>query len=169
MSQDQSSIKVILTGGTIDSATKGRDRDVLNQESAVPGFLQNLNWPYEFSFVKACWKDSRDITDEDREKILLAAQNSSAQKIIITHGTFTLAETARYLEKYPASKNKTIVLTGSLTPLAGFENSDAPENLKFAVRQANQLPPGVYICIQNNVFLPQEAAKDEITGKFYKK
>lgn len=67
-------------------------------------------------------KDSRDITDKDREVLVVKCQKSVEDRIIITHGTFTIPETAKYLGK--ANLNKTIVLFGSIIP-ANKDKSDA--------------------------------------------
>ena len=113
-------------------------------------------------------KDSRDITDGDREKILRAIEEAGDNKFIITHGTYTMAETARFLKGNLKRKNLTIILTGAITPLK-FENSDAPANLKFAIDQLGQLPSGVYICINGRVLESEEAVKNIADGKFYSK
>ena len=157
----------ILTGGTIDSKTKGLERDILNEKSGIPGYLGSQHLSQKFVFTTACWKDSRDISDGDRKEILSMIGKSRAKKIIISHGTFTMAETARFLKKHLSENRKIIILTGSLTPLVGFKNSDAPLNLKYAIHQAGVLSPGVYVCMNKKILLPEEAVKDERTGKFY--
>lgn len=162
-------IYFILTGGTIDSTTTGQDRDTLLKISAVPEYFQSLGMGTELEFAQICMKDSRDVTENDRKKILQEVEGSLINKIIITHGTFTMVQTAQFLEKELARKDQTVILTGSLIPLVGFKNSDAPFNLKYAVKQASALSPGVYVCMNECSFPAQEAAKDENTGKFYSK
>jgi L-asparaginase/Glu-tRNA(Gln) amidotransferase subunit D len=77
-----------------------------------------------------------------------------------------MAETARFLKKNLNNTQKTIILTGSLTPIT-FDNSDAEFNIKFAIEEARILNPGIYVLMNGDTFSPEEAAKDEATGKFY--
>ena len=160
-------ILFILTGGTIDSTTKGQERDLLNKDSVIPEYLAGLGLSQKFEFITACWKDSRDISDEDRNKILSIIKQSLHKKIIITHGTYTIAETGKFLRHNLSVNDKIIILTGSLVPLHGFENSDAPFNLKFSIEQANALSAGVYVCMNGKAFDPENVAKDQETGNFY--
>lgn len=167
MKNQDEKIHFILTGGTIDSSTKGQERDVLLERSTVPEYLKSLKLYQQLNFTTLCWKDSRDLKDKDREEILQAIEQSDSKKFIITHGTFTVAETGKFLKTNLQDQNKTIVLTSSFTPLIGFENSDAPFNLGFALAKAEELQPGVYICMNGRVFAPEEAAKDTSQGRFY--
>ncbi|MBI5223406.1 asparaginase [Candidatus Micrarchaeota archaeon] len=92
-----------------------------------------------------CQKDSRQITEEDRKKLVQACRNAPEKSIIITHGTFTMAETARYLgEKI---KNKTVVLTGSMIPFID-PNSDAMFNLGSDVEK--DLETGTFIEVKED-------------------
>src|ERR1051326_1118615 len=159
-------VQFIITGGTIDSTTVGQDRDLLYEHSIVPSFIKSKNILPNADFVELFLKDSRDVTGQDRLQILQNIEQSAFQKIIVTHGTFTLAETAKYIKINLANKDKTVIFTGSVVPLS-FKDSDAPANLDFAIAKAQELTSGVYICMNNRVFNPEEAIKDEATGKFY--
>lgn len=156
----------ILTGGTIDSKTKGRKRDILLERSAIPYYLQKQKFNKNLGFVEIVWKDSRDVTRADRNKILRTIEESDAQKIIITHGTFTMAKTGQFLKKNLARKDRVIILTGAMSPLL-FKNSDAPSNLKFSLKMVKKLRPGVYICMHKRVLDPIEAVKDIKKEKIY--
>jgi len=140
---------------------------VLNDHSAIPGFLESKKLTQKFIYDTPLWKDSRDITDDDRKMLLKIIEKDSSQKIIITHGTYTLAETARFLKEHLSKIKQTIIFTGSLIPLVGYKNSDAPENLLYALEQISSLPWGVYVCMNKKTFLAEEAAKDLKTGQFY--
>lgn len=159
-------VHVILTGGTIDSffdATK--DAIVPHAHSALPAFIKTLKLYERIEFTEVCMKDSRDITAADRKAILASIEKSPHTRIIITHGTYTMPDTARYLRKNTKSK-KTIVLTGSFIPLTGFSPSDAPFSLGFALARVHDLGPGVYICMNGRVFSADEAAKQAEEGRF---
>ncbi|MBI4210401.1 MAG: asparaginase [Candidatus Diapherotrites archaeon] len=153
-------LRFIITGGTIDSFYDSRiDTVTPNRETIVPQYIEALRLRKKPAFAVVCMKDSRRITRADLRKILAAVEKSPQRRIIITHGTYTMADTARYIKSSLRSPGKTVILTGSLTPLNGFTLSDAGFNLGFAVAKAMELPPGVYICMHGRVFLPEEAAK----------
>lgn len=94
-------IHFIITGGTIDSYYDGtKDTAVPNKESIIPGFIRNLKLPIEHIFTTVCMKDSRAITDENRNAIIKTIEESEVEKFIITHGTYTMPDTARYLKTH---------------------------------------------------------------------
>lgn len=160
-------IQFILTGGTIDSyysATK--DTAVPNEHSVIPQFIQGLKLYERVVFTEICMKDSRDLVRADLEKIVKTVAKSKNRNIIITHGTYTMSDTARYLQAKLRNLNKTIVFTGSMIPLVGFSPSDAPFNLGYAVAKVLELPAGIYVCMNGYVFEPEEVMKVLHRGKF---
>ncbi len=166
------SVNVIITGGTIDSEWNGsKDTVAVSDHSTLPAYFdelgKNLKFPYEFLFNEICMKDSRAINEEDRKKIVKAIETSKSDKILITHGTYTMPETARYVKKHLKRKGQTIVVTGSMVPIKGFDFSDGPFNLGFSIGMIGNLKPGVYVCMNSMVFDPDEVAKNTTEGKFY--
>lgn len=165
-------ILFIITGGTIDSVWSGaKDTAVVAEHSILPGYFEklqrNLKFPYEISFKEICMKDSREITDDDRENVLKAIENSKADKIIITHGTFTMPVTARFLESKLKENKRTIILTGSMVPIEGFDFSDGPFNLGFTISEVLKQDPGIYVCMNSQTFTASEVAKNVEEGRFY--
>ncbi len=153
-------IEFILTGGTIDSYySTAKDTAVPNQHSVIPQFMQGLKLYERVVFTEICMKDSRDLVRTDLEKIVKTVAKSKSRNIIITHGTYTMSDTARYLKAKLKNSNKTIVFTGSMIPLVGFSPSDAPFNLGYAVAKVLELPAGVYVCMNGRVFEPEEVMK----------
>lgn len=151
-------ILVILTGGRIDSIWDGNvDEIIVAKHSLIPDYLNNLKIA-NLEFKEVCMKDSRALTNEDRENILKAIEESSTDKILITHGTHTLADTVEFLEKNLKNNKKTIVLTGSSTPLKDFASSDAPFNLGYALAKVEELPAGIYYCINKKTLSIKELA-----------
>ena len=75
-------------------------------------------------------KDSLEMTDEDRAEVRdrVAGLLAEGAPIVISHGTDTMVETGRFLEKSLPDLKVPIVLTGAMTPL-GFEGSDGLQNL----------------------------------------
>ena len=111
-------------------------------------------------------KDSREINANDMKKILGTIQDSKHKKIIITHGTYTMPDTSRYLKANLKRKDQTIILTGSFIPLTGFSPTDAPFNLGYAISKVQDLPAGIYIAMNGKIFKPEEVIKMLSEGKF---
>lgn len=160
-------VHFILTGGTIDSYYEGSKDTVLpNEHSVIPEFINSLKLYGKCEFTEINMKDSRDLNEEDRREILRAVEESPYQKIIITHGTYTMPDTARYLKANLKRNNQTIVLTASMIPIKGFAPSDGPFNLGFSLAQVEILPPGVYVATNGKVFQPEEIIKLISEGRF---
>lgn len=157
-------ILFIQTGGTIDKdyplLTRGYPFEIT--EPAVQRILEKINPSFDFEILPLLQKDSLDLTDEDREKILEACLNTDINKIIITHGTDTIIETAK---KLSGIKDKVIILTGSMRP-ERFSNSDAGFNIGVAVGAINVLNSGVYIAMNGKIFDYQKVERDYDTGMF---
>lgn len=107
--------------------------------------------------------DSLEMTDEDRELIAHQCNHSEEDRIIITHGTDTMSETAQYLAQ--KVKNKTIVLTGAMIPIK-FGSSDGLFNLGSALAFAQTLPVGVYVAMNGRYFNWDNVRKNKQTGMF---
>ncbi len=160
--------EIILTGGTIDSKWSGiADTAVVNSHSVIPNYFQKLIIYPKIKFNEICMKDSQQLNQRDVANILKAVENSEAEKIIITHGTYTMPDTAKFIEVNLKRKDQTIIFTGSMIPLNGFYPTDATFNLGFALSKAQELLPGIYLCMNGETFTPQEVAKNLGEGKFY--
>ena len=160
-------IHFIITGGTIDSYYDGtKDTAVPNQESVIPGFIKNLKLPVEHQFTTICMKDSRAITDDDRDAMAKTIQESSSTKFVITHGTYTMPDTARYLKQHLGVGVKTVILTGAFVPLTDVVRSDGAFNLGFVMAQLDHLSFGFYVAMNGQIFEADEAIKLVTEGKF---
>ncbi len=154
---DHPMIHFVVTGGSIDSYYDGsRDQEVTYEHSILPRYLDTLKIPNELDFTEVCMKDSRDLTKEDRQRILEAVEATPAKHVIITHGTYTLPDTAEYLEKHLKRKDQVVLLTASLMPIDGRTFSDAPFNLGFSVAKVTGLEPGIYISLHGKIFKQSE-------------
>lgn len=171
MEEKSTQIHFIITGGTVDSVWDGaQDTVVVAEHTVLPEYFANLGKNLKFyeniEFTEICMKDSRAITEEDRKNVLKAIEDKST-KIIITHGTYTMPDTAKFLKDNLKRRDQTIILTGSMVPIKGFDFSDGPFNLGYAIAQVQKLPPGVYVCMNARVFSSDEVAKNIQEGKFY--
>ena len=163
----QGRILFIITGGTIDSRfSPMQDAILTGKKSMVPNYLSKLKLHDDCEYFVARMKDSRELDDSDRAKMLGAIEKSKTNRVIITHGTYTMAKTAIFIKKNLLARGKTIVLTGSMVPVSGFAVSDAPFNLGYAVASVQALKPGVYLCMNGKVFRPHEVEKNIKKGRF---
>ncbi|MFH1424764.1 MAG: asparaginase domain-containing protein [archaeon] len=164
---DKDTIHFILTGGTIDSYLDGKkDAIVTLKKSFLPEYLNSLSLYIKFKFTELFMKDSRQITEADLKLIKKTIDGSEYKKIILTHGTYTMADTARYLKANLKRKDQVVVLMGSFLPLKEFPLSDGAFNLGFAIAKAQTLKPGVYIFMNGKEFEADEAAKLVSEGRF---
>jgi len=170
MNGKDSRIHIIRTGGTIDFIDPAYDElnsKIMKIERNVEDYLRHVARPeVEFSVTDVCQKDSRELTDQDREALLAVIQNSEDDKIIVTHGTYTMNTTGIFLQQAVGLSEKTIILTGSMIPLWGFMTSDAGFNLGFTIASLKYLKPGVYISLNGKNFNPSEVHKNLTELKF---
>ena len=158
-------IKIITTGGTIDKTYFDKKSKYEVGEPQASGVLERANVVVDYEVLSVMQKDSLDMDDADREIIKKTIASDSADRIIITHGTDTMIETADYLQKIP---NKTVVLTGSMYP-AQYRDSDAVFNLGCALIGVQTLKPGVYIAMNGRIFNPQKSSKNVALNRFEEK
>ena len=160
-----SPVLVLTTGGTIDKLYF----DALSQykigESVVGRIFALSRVIQPFRLVEVMRKDSLDLNDADRARIAAAVAGADESRVVITHGTDTMTDTARALSEIAG---KTIVLVGALSP-ARFSDSDAPFNLGMAFAAAQVAPPGVYITMNGSVWPAREVVKDRVKGAFVRR
>ena len=124
--------------------------------------LKEAHATFEFEVESILRKDSLDLTDEDRGLIRRKIEGEACERILVTHGTDTMIQTAKALE---GVSGKTIVLTGSMQP-ARFRSTDAAFNVGVAIGAVQVLPPGVYIAMNGQIFDPAKARKNVADSRF---
>jgi L-asparaginase len=131
MNMNNSKVRILVTGGTIDDLDYDIEENAPeNHQSLIPNLLKQARITSDYEVEMLMQKDSRVVNDKDRQLILERCKNCPEDKILITHGTFTMPETAKYLGK--ANLSKTIVLFGAAIP-ANKDSSDALFNLGGAL------------------------------------
>lgn len=155
-------ILVLTTGGTIDKAYFDALSEYQIVDSGIPALIAQARVALPFRVVELMRKDSLELTDADRALIAAAVREAPETRIVITHGTDTMTETAKVLAAIPG---KTMVLTGALSP-ARFADTDAPFNLGMAFATAQVAAPGVWIAMSGQVFDGLNVRKDRAAGKF---
>ena len=158
------SILFVQTGGTLDKGypktTKGWAFEI--GEPAFNHVLSRVNPGFDFETFTIFRKDSLEINNEDREKLQDFIRKSNYKKIIITHGTDTLIDTAKFLIP---TKDQVIVLTGAQRP-EKFKDSDADFNLGLAVGAVSCLSEGVYVAMNGIVCSASQISRCSRTGQF---
>lgn len=151
-------IKIFTTGGTIDkeySEVKGTLNFSFGKQAVMEmaGGKIKLNFDYDVESLFA--KDSLNMTDEDRQLIKKACKSVVDSKILITHGTDTMIDTAKVLSEI---KNKAIILTGASQPYK-FRESDAEFNIGVAIGALNVLNDGIFIAMNGRIYKWNECEK----------
>lgn len=170
-------ICIISTGGTIEKTYDEQTGSLANRRSLVRRMLRRLRLEeVAVNIVELMSKDSLELTDEDRSRIVDAVRTFGGEAgssldtdgIVILHGTDTLATTGRCLHERIATPRVPIVLTGAMRPFE-MTRSDALQNLTEAIFAAGVLAPGVY-CVAHGRALPfPNVEKDRQSHTFVKK
>ena len=155
-------ILVLTTGGTIDKNYFDALSEYQIVDSGIPALLAEARVAAAFRIEEVCRKDSLELTPADRAEIARRVAAAPETRVVITHGTDTMTDTAQALA---GIADKTIVLTGALSP-ARFAQTDAPFNLGMAFAAAQIAPPGVYIAMSGQVFGGLKVRKDRAAGRF---
>ncbi|MBL7772391.1 MAG: asparaginase [Chitinophagaceae bacterium] len=156
-------IRLLVTGGTFD-----KEYDLINgklyfNDTNVNEILERGRNTTEVHVRTLMMVDSLEMTDEDRDLIVSQCIKCDEDKIIITHGTDTMVQTALQIQK--ENIDKTIVLTGAMIPYT-FGSSDGLYNMGSAMAFVQTLPVGVYIAMNGRYFKAAEVQKNRKTGYF---
>ncbi len=158
-----SQIRVVVTGGTFDKEYDELTGRLFFKDTHVPEMLRRGRCRLDVAIGTLMMIDSLEMTEADRQAIVEACRRCVEDRIVVTHGTDTMAETARVLIQ--AALGKTIVLTGAMIPYA-FGSSDGLFNLGSALSFAQALPTGVYVAMNGRVFPGDHVRKDRQAGVF---
>ena len=153
---------IVTTGGTIDKIYFDDKSDYQIGEPQIGRILEELGVAFAFSVIPILRKDSLHISASDRDLLRATIAAQEVDRVLVTHGTDTMVETANVLATIP---NKTIVLTGALNP-ARFRGSDAEFNIGCAVGAVQSLPPGVYIAMNGRIWDPTKVRKNVAANRF---
>jgi L-asparaginase len=156
-------IKLFVTGGTFDKEYNELKGELFFRESHINEMLTLGRSRLKIEVETLMMIDSLYMKEEHRKKILDACMNAKQNNIVITHGTDTMPETARYLG--PRIQDKTVVLTGAMVPYK-FGSSDGLFNLGSALSFAQILPHGVYIAMNGRCFPWNNVRKNREKGEF---
>ena len=156
-------IRILVTGGTFDKEYNERTGQLYFKDTHLPEMLRLGRSRVDVAIRTIMMIDSLDATDADRALIVQNCAQSPEDRIVITHGTDTMTETAAAVAR--AVPGKTIVLTGAMVPYA-FGSSDGLFNLGSALSFVQSLPHGVYIAMNGKCFNWDRVRKNRERGEF---
>jgi L-asparaginase len=156
-------IRIFVTGGTFDKTYDEMAGRLAFDDTHLAEMLRLGRSRVPVSVRTLMMVDSLDMTDDDRQLIVHNCAGCGEDRIVVTHGTDTMVETAAALAA--GVKGKTIVLTGAMIPYA-FGSSDGLFNLGSALSFAQVLPFGVYVAMNGQYFAWDGVRKNRQTGVF---
>lgn len=156
-------IRIFVTGGTFDKEYNELNGELFFKETHLPEMLKLGRSRVKVDIRTLMMIDSLDMTPPDRQIILDNCKKAKEDRIVITHGTDTMVETAKVLGS--VIKDKTVILTGAMVPYK-FGSSDGLFNLGSALAFVQTLPTGVYVAMNGRYFLWNNVRKNKQTGEF---
>ena len=160
-----SMIQVFVTGGTFDKEYNYLTGELYFKDTHLSEMFQLGRCGVEIDIRTLMMVDSLEMRDEDRALIIHSCTRTPANRILLTHGTDRMVQTARHLAEADIH-GKTIVLTGAMIPYAFGTSSDGFFNLGSALAFAQILPPGVYVVMNGRYFEWDRVRKNRQTGTF---
>ena len=160
-------IQILITGGTFDKSYNHISGDLFFEKTHIPEMLERSKCRLNVDVKTLMMIDSLEMTQKDIEKIIDECKKTKSSRIVITHGTDTMVNTAKKIAE--KIKNKTIVLTGAMIPYAFGSSSDGFFNLGSALSFVQTLKNGVYIAINGQYFDYDKVEKNILKGYFEKK
>ena len=156
-------IQILITGGTFDKEYNELDGSLFFKQTHLPEMLTLGRCQLPIKIRTLMMMDSTDMSDTTREVIAQQCLNSTSNKIIVTHGTDTMVETAKIIAEHVT--DKTIILTGAMIPYT-FGSSDGLFNLGCSLAYLQTLPKNVYISMNGQYFTWDNCKKNKALGQF---
>jgi len=159
-------IRIITTGGTFDKLYDAIKGELIFRESQLPRILNQARVTLQIQLDSPFAVDSLIMNDEQRQQIVEDAKLCLEKRVIIVHGTDTMAKTAKLLEDSLEQGDEHVyVFTGAMIPYS-LENSDAVFNLGCAITAVQLLDKGVYITMGGKLFSASNVVKNKEKGIF---
>ena len=157
-------IQIFITGGTFDKEYNYITGELTFFETHVEAMLKRGRCAVDYDVKTLMMKDSLEMTEADRAYILQSCRESAQSRIMITHGTDTMVQTAAYLASHNITK--TIVLTGAMIPYSLGNSSDGFFNLGSALAFLQCCGHGVFVVMNGRCFPWNRVQKNYTTGYF---
>ena len=156
-------IRILAAGGTFDKIYDELKGNLSFKETHLHPILYQARCRLDISIETIVLMDSLDMLPSHRQQIAEKCKSCLEDRIVITHGTDTMVETAKLLGA--EILDKTVVLTGAMIPYS-FVMSDAPFNIGCALAYVQMLPYGVYITMNGKIFNHDNVRKNKEKGQF---
>ena len=114
--------------------------------------IHSFQAPCEYKFIKVCDKDSREVLDIDRQRLvdeITKAYNSGIKSFLVTHGTYTMPDTGKYIhENLPKEilNDISVVITGAMYPWSILW-TDAPMNIWASISSLLNIEKPLWVTI----------------------
>lgn len=159
-------IALLVCGGTLDKDYDPLKGELTFSETHLPQLLSQAHHQLALRLDVVMLKDSLDMDQQDRRNLYQACLDAPESQLVITHGTDTLSESARFLfQQAEQLAEKTIVLTGAMRPFR-LGDSDASFNLGAALMAVQISRPGIYVCMNGRLFNGHQVQKNRQRGLF---
>jgi len=158
-------IQVFVTGGTFDKEYNFITGELYFKDTHLSNMFERGRSTLDIDIKTLMMVDSLEMSDSDRNIIIHTCRNSKSNKILITHGTDTMVDTAKLVAAADIPY-KTIVFTGAMIPIAFGTSSDGFFNLGSALAYAQCKEPGVYVTMNGRCFDYDNVRKNRQTGYF---
>ena len=156
-------IKIFATGGTFDKEYNEINGKLFFKKTHLTELLELGRSQLNVKIETLMMIDSLEMTDDSKKYIVDKCKVEKTDRIIITHGTDTMVDTATLLAK--SIKDKTIILTGAMIPIK-FGSSDGLFNLGSALSFIQVIDSGVYITMNGRYFKWDNVKKNKKLGIF---
>lgn len=158
-------VQVFVTGGTFDKNYNYLTGELYFKDTHLKEMFDRGRSEVDIDIKTLMMVDSLQMGEEHHSIIVFNCQKAATNRILITHGTDRMVETARILADANI-EGKTIVLTGAMIPYAFGMSSDGFFNLGSAMAFVQILPPGVYVVMNGRYFHWDRVRKNRQTGTF---
>jgi L-asparaginase len=156
-------IRILVTGGTFDKEYDELRGRLFFKDTHIQEMLAKARARVPVAVRTLMMIDSLEMTEADRALIVEQCRKADEERIVVTHGTDTMVDTARAIAA--ADLPKIVVLTGAMIPYA-FGSSDGLFNLGSALSFVQVLPHGVYVAMNGQHFPWDGVRKNRDTGAF---
>lgn len=158
-------IQVFVTGGTFDKEYNYITGELYFKDTHLKEMFERGRCEVDIDIKTLMMVDSLEMQEEDQSIIVHNCRKTSYEKVIITHGTDRMVDTAKVIAA-AGIDGKTIVLTGAMIPYAFGTSSDGFFNLGSALAFVQVLPPGVYVVMNGRFFYWDRVRKNRQSGTF---
>jgi L-asparaginase len=154
---------ILNTGGTFNKRYNpiSGELEVPRDDAAILSVLATFSQPIKVQGL--LYKDSLEMTLDDRESLAKTISQSDETVIIVVHGTDTMDQSAQHIARMGLSK--VVVFTGAMVPFS-INAVEATANLSMAMGYSHNVSSGVYVVMQGVCGPHDRVIKNRDVGRF---